>query len=672
MKNKGIKYWQEANQCYLMAAVRVVQEELECRRASLQDHNKKNNSKQSEVSYAQTELNKVGEDMPAPAALNTLCALFGLSSFERKILLLCAGMELDSSFTAQVASTQGDSNGSLPSFSLALAAFPDAHWSALSPNRPLRYWRLIELNIDRLITKSPLRIDERVLHYLVGVQQLDERLVGVVEPCFYKSELVPSHKELLDNIVQTYSSIVGDSTFPVIQLSGSEVIEKSTLARNVCTQLDLNLYTMSAYAIPNNLNEITELLRLWNRESALGAGALFLECDDIDTADAARLQSITKFCENIRGVIFISSRRWNPKLRRPGIIIDVHKPATSEQLILWNKSLNGQTGKLDGQLKKLVSQFNLSAHTIRLASAEVLEQFSKNEDKEKEPSEKLEDLLWSTCCAHTRPRLENLAQRIPLLATWDDLILPELQIKTLREIAMHVRQQSMVYGEWGFAAKSSRGLGISALFTGESGTGKTMASEVLANELHLDLYRIDLSQVVNKYIGETEKNLKRIFDAAEEGGAILLFDEADALFGKRSEVRDSHDRYANIEVSYLLQRMEAYRGLAILTTNMKTALDRAFLRRIRFVVQFPFPDASQRADIWRRIFPDDTPTETLEVRKLALLNITGGNIRNIALNAAFIAADKGESVRMSHISRAARSEYAKLEKQMSTTETGIW
>src|SRR5262249_50635455 len=160
-------------------------------------------------------------------------------------------------------------------------------------------------------------------------------------------------------------------------------------------------------------------------------------------------------------------------------------------------------------------------------------------------------------------------------------------------------------------AKGARGLGISALFAGASGTGKTMAAEVLANELRLDLYRIDLSQIVSKYIGETEKNLRRVFDAAEEGGAILLFDEADALFGKRSEVKDSHDRYANIEVSYLLQRMEAYRGLAILTTNMKNALDMAFMRRIRFIVQFPFPDMIQRVEIWQHIFPSSTPTDGL-------------------------------------------------------------
>jgi SpoVK/Ycf46/Vps4 family AAA+-type ATPase len=190
--------------------------------------------------------------------------------------------------------------------------------------------------------------------------------------------------------------------------------------------------------------------------------------------------------------------------------------------------------------------------------------------------------------------------------------------------------------------------------------------------LNLDLYRIDLSAVVSKYIGETEKNLRRVFDAAEEGGAILLFDEADALFGKRSEVKDSHDRYANIEVSYLLQRMEAYRGLAILTTNLKSALDTAFLRRIRFILQFPFPDATHRAEIWRRIFPGETPLGTLNFERLARLNVTGGNIRNIALNSAFLAADAKEPVCMTHLLRAAQAEYTKLEKSLTESEVGGW
>jgi len=249
-------------------------------------------------------------------------------------------------------------------------------------------------------------------------------------------------------------------------------------------------------------------------------------------------------------------------------------------------------------------------------------------------------------------------------------VLPEAQRQLLREIATQVRQRTKVYETWGFAEKGERGLGISALFAGSSGTGKTMAAEVLARELCLDLYRIDLSSVVSKYIGETEKNLRRVFDAAEEGGAILLFDEADALFGKRSEVKDSHDRYANIEVSYLLQRMESYRGLAILTTNMKSALDPAFLRRLRFIVQFPFPDAAQRAEIWRRIFPASTPTQELDLLKLSRLNVAGGNICNIAMNAAFLAAEANEPVRMKHLLRAARSEYMKLEKPLTESEIG--
>ena len=235
-----------------------------------------------------------------------------------------------------------------------------------------------------------------------------------------------------------------------------------------------------------------------------------------------------------------------------------------------------------------------------------------------------------------------------------------------------MRQQATVYDTWEFVTRGSNGLGISTLFAGPSGTGKTLAAEVLAHELRLDLYRIDLSQVVSKYIGETEKNLRQVFDAAEAGGAILLFDEADALFGKRSDVKDSHDRYANIEVSYLLQRMEAYRGLAILTTNLKTAIDTAFLRRLRFLVQFPFPNGVQRQEIWRRIFPVSLPTDGLDWERLAQLNITGGNIRTIALNGAFLAADEGTAVQMRHLLQSARTEYVKLEKTLTDAEVRGW
>ena len=282
------------------------------------------------------------------------------------------------------------------------------------------------------------------------------------------------------------------------------------------------------------------------------------------------------------------------------------------------------------------------------------------------------DDLWNACRSLARPKLEDLAQRIVPCATWDDLVLPDLQKQTLHQLAAQVRHRMQVYETWGFAAKGRRGLGVSALFTGASGTGKTMAAEVLARELRLDLYRIDLSAVVSKYIGETEKNLKQVFDAAEEGGVLLLFDEADALFGKRSEVRDSHDRYANIEVGYLLQRMEAYQGLAILTTNLKSSLDTAFQRRLRFTVNFPFPDAVQREAIWCKVFPEATPTNGLDHKKLSQLNVAGGNIRNIALNAAFLAAQSGTPVEMANLVEAAKLEAQKIERPLSDAEIRGW
>jgi len=664
--------WHEANQHYLMAALGVVREELERYRSCLDNQVTKNKSIRSESSIAQEKLKQAAKNLPAPAALDTLTALFGLSPFERNVLLMCAGMELDSTFATLFASTQGDRARPYPTFSLALAALPDAHWSALSPNAPLRFWRLIEVRTGEPLTKAPLRIDERILHYLAGISHMDEQLAGIVEPLFADGDLVPSHGKLADRLMGAWSQRAGKLALPVIQLCGDEVAGKRAIAAVACAKLGLNLSIMSAQALPSSPGELDALIRLWEREAALSASALFFDCNEMETSDAARLTLLNRFCERIKGMMIISSRGRNLTLQRPMIFLEVNKPTANEQHAVWKGSLGTQADKLDGQLETIVSQFNLSTQTIRFISSEALGNGATNGLEHGKSSNDLGNMLWDGCRMHTRPRLDDLAQRINPAATWDDIILPAWQKQTLKEIAIHVRQRNRVYEKWGFAAKSERGLGISALFTGESGTGKTMASEVLANELHLDLYRIDLSQVVNKYIGETEKNLRRVFDAAEEGGAILLFDEADSLFGKRSEVKDSHDRYANIEVSYLLQRMESYRGLAILTTNMKSALDKAFLRRIRFIVQFPFPDAAQRAQIWERIFPAATPTEGLDANKLARLNVAGGIIRNIALNAAFLAADEGEPVRMIHLSRAARGEYTKLEKPLSAAEIRGW
>jgi hypothetical protein len=419
--------------------------------------------------------------------------------------------------------------------------------------------------------------------------------------------------------------------------------------------------------IPSSANELDAFAHLWQRERVLaGIGVLVVEGDDDNNLGqnaSARGRDLARVVDRLDGPIVVCDRVGRRLGHRPAILIEVQHPLREEQRAAWRRALDGAA---DAAVDAIAAQFSLSLPAIETVAAEAGARSARDTANPNETP----DVAWDLCRMRLRARLEGLAQRVISAARWDQLVLPAAQMELLRGIVAQLRQRVTVYDRWGFGARSPRGLGITALFFGPSGTGKTLAAEVLANELRLDLYRIDLSSVVSKYIGETEANLRRVFDAAEESGAILLFDEADALFGKRSEVKDSHDRYANIEVSYLLQRMEAYRGLAILTTNMKSALDPAFLRRIRFIVQFPFPDEAERAAIWRRVFPPDTPTEGLDWGRLSALRIPGGNISNIALNAAFLAADAEEPVRMTHLIVATRSEYDKLERPLTLTELG--
>lgn len=664
--------WSEANQRYLMAAVGVVRAALEKHVAGSPAEDEPPAAEAPDAAgEADERLAAAVAAMPAPSALQTLCAMFGLSAFERNVLLLCAGVELDSGFASLCAEAQGDPAREFPSFSLGLAALPEAHWSAMSPASPLRYWRLIEVGSGPVMTRSQLHIDERILNYLTGVQHLDDRLAGFIAPLYEAGELVPSHQSMVHRIAALWRDSAG-GPLPIVQLCGVELTDMRAIAVAACSTLGLRVCLLSGQSLPVGASELDSLIRLWKREAGLSNSALLLECHELEATDAARAAAINRLIGSLDSPLIIShAERWRNQ-QKPLLTFEVRKPTAREQRDIWQAALKETPFNLNGEVGAIASQFDLSREKVFAARAVALGQTESIAAGNEESAAEFRKALWYACRTQARPRLDDLAQRIKPAASWRDLVLPDLQLQTLREVAVHVRQRVTVYETWGFEKKGARGLGISALFSGISGTGKTMAAEVLANELRLDLYRIDLSAVVSKYIGETEKNLRRVFDAAEEGGAILLFDEADALFGKRSEVKDSHDRYANIEVSYLLQRMEAYRGLAILTTNLKNALDPAFMRRIRFILQFPFPDAAQRAEIWRRIFPHETPTENLDTGKLSRLNVAGGNIRNIALNAAFLAADADEPVRMTHLLRAAQGEYTKLEKSLTDAEVGGW
>ncbi len=669
MSDVGNENWETANQRALASALAAVRGHLSHRIAQARD----------DAALPPAVQRMVDESLAAPGgesgappvspspppAFETLCERFHLSPFERDTLLLCAGMELDSSFALLCAAANGDANRPYPTFSLALAALPQAHWSALSLEGPLRRWRLIEFVtsgglVSAPLTTRPLRIDERALQYLTGIEQMDERLAAVIEPAPRPHRLVESHQELARRIASEWMRAVERLPLPVILLQGRDATEAAAIAAMACASVELNLRTLAAHNAPNNATERQTMIRLWERESVLGTSALLLDCSE-EEDEPSRGAAINDFIERVRGALIVFGRDRRELKHRRSVALEIPRPTAKERQSVWQSAMGDFVPRLNGHLAMVASQFNLSVPAIHAAAAEI--------QVDDDPPL---DRLWDACRRQARPRLESLAQRIEARATWDDLVLPDVQKQTLRDLLVQVRQRAKVYEEWGFGAKSARGYGVTALFAGASGTGKTMAAEALANELRLDLYRIDLSSVVSKYVGETEKNLRRVFDAAETGGAILLFDEADALFGKRSEVKDSHDRYANLEVSYLLQRMESYRGLAILTTNLKHALDAAFQRRLNFIVEFPFPDAAQRAEIWRRIFPQAVPTEGLDFERLAQLNVAGGNIRNIAIHAASLAAESKVTVRMKFLYLGAIVEYTKLEKILTELEAVKW
>ncbi|HEY3052525.1 MAG TPA: ATP-binding protein [Thermoanaerobaculia bacterium] len=599
-------------------------------------------------------------DAEAPPALQILGEKLGLSSFERDVVMLCAACEFDPEFPSLCAKAQGDPRRPWPTFMLALRALPNADCAALVPRAPLRYMRLVEIGPGESLMSSQLRIDERVLHFLSGVASMDERLQDLVQPVAPLSVLPASYRDIAERIIRVLRAGELDTQWPIVQLTGDATSTKPAVASIACGALGLRLHKLRATQIPATAVEREAFRRLWQREAILSDSALIVDADTMESAAAT-----LSFCAGIYGIVFLSCAQPLAIPDRDTQLIPIEKPGADEQEALWRHALGPLSASLNGELDAIVGDFPMDPARILATAGKVLC------DVEPAPGVNLAQRLHNACRIEVKPNLGTVAQQVRAVAAWSDIVLPDFQTSLLHEIVAHVRHRAHVYEHWGFGARTS-GLGITALFAGPSGTGKTLAAEILANELQLDLWRIDLSQVVSKWVGDTEKNIKTVFDAADNGGALLLFDEADALYGRRSEVRDSHDRLANIEVSYLLQRMETYRGLAILTTNMKSSLDSSFLRRIRFLVSFPFPDASLRARIWERVFPAGTPTEDIDTGKLARLTLSGGNIRNIALNAAFLAADAGEPVRMSHLLQSARSECNKLEKPLSQSEVAGW
>ena len=597
------------------------------------------------------------------SAYARLIRKFHLSPFERDVLLLTAGVEVDSSFARLVSDWHGDPARFRPTYAFALAILNQPHWSAISPDAVLRRGRLIRLGEGHGLVDTPLIIEEAVLHALNGLAGLDERLcpfASLVTPGFVS----PGQQAAAVKVAEAWCQQDANGPRPKVLLSTPDGNDASQIFAAACRALELTGFEIDVTALPADRGQVEDIVAIWERDAVLHDLALLVDAGTAETSERRRL--VTWMLDRLAGFVAIAGDR-SPASNRSSIVrIPIGEATVAEQTAVWEAALGPLAATLDGELGRITEQFRLPTHAIFEAASEL-------RAGESQAGTDIGARGWEICRRQARGGLDDLAQRLEPRGTWERLILPAAQVELLRSIARHARHRFEVYQRWGFRAQWSRGLGVTALFHGPSGVGKTYAAEVLANDLSLDLYRIDLSATISKYIGETEKNLRRVFDAAEQSGAILLFDEADALFGKRSEVSDSHDRYANLEVSYLLQRMEAYRGLAILTTNLKSALDLAFLRRIRFVVPFPFPSASERERIWRHIFPAEVPLDpVVDWSKLAALAVTGGNIANIALDAAFRAAHERSTVGMRHLLEAAHAECAKLEKPIADKETRGW
>ncbi len=637
----------------------------------------------------ETEVESIELTCQRSSALGALCSSFGLSCFERDVLVMLAMMNLDAGLPSIFLSAFSDGAPTVTFLKLLERFSHSTHFDQVffAPESPLRRWDLIKVSdnlssSDVALNARTLVLDDWVYLYLSGIQTLDTVLQGAIQSPNLERHLTLTAAQ--QNISEHASQQFGHC---LIQIWGIETDIKGSLARDIARSNGAHLFNLNANNIPHQSEALERFMVAWNRLARVTPdAALWINADDLSALDPAQFEhqarAISQFMLRCECPIILTTR--NPRAWGvPSVSFEVNKPSTSEQRELWkaymleHQRFQGlDLAQLDLNIANLASQFHFSGTMIERAVSEAFGQLEP-ETLPQETLERLQHHLWQASLTLTRPPLEGLTQRIAPAgsASWDRLVLPDNEANILKSMVAHINQRQKVFENWGWEADSSRGLGISALFSGSSGTGKTFSAEIIAKELGVDLQRIDLPSVVSKYIGESEKTLAKIFDAAEYGGSILLFDEADAVFGKRSEVKDSNDRYANLEVSYLLQRMESFRGLVILTTNQETSMDTAFLRRIRFIVRFPTPDKNARKLLWQTIFPTSTPTHHLDYDKLSQLEVSGGNIRNIALGAAFIAAasqDAATGVNMQHLLQSAQEEIRKLKRLPRSGELTAW
>lgn len=639
-----------------------------------------------------------GEESPPGSAgpvsrLAWLAEACGLSPFDLDLVLIALAPEIDLRYERLYAYLQDDVTRRRPSVDLALnllcpsAAEKLARRAHFASDAPLIKDGLLHLITDPAQLEPPLlahylKLDDQIVRLLLGTEGLDSRLTlfcQLVEPAVSLVDL-PLAEETKAGL-RTLVVQAREACQPLrFYFCGPRGMGKRRAAEAVAAETGTSLLVVDLLRAHATDADLGQAVRLVFREAWLHDAILYLEGLDTLLGEGRAVQHgrlVDALVEDAGITILAGARPWVPSGRDPIGVMTVRfpMPAFPRRRQCWEVGLAAAGLTFEArELDALAARFRLTAEQIAEA---VVTAYRRAEWRAAPHSlDGLPDArptmsdLFAAARALPCQDLTALAQKIEPVFGWDDIVLPEEALAQLREICQRVAFRQRVLAEWGFDRKLSLGKGVNALFTGPSGTGKTMAADIIANELGLDLYKIDLSGVVSKYIGETEKNLDRVFAAAENANAILFFDEADALFGKRSEVRDSHDRYANIEISYLLQKMEQYDGIAILATNLGKNLDEAFPRRLAFTVHFPFPEEPERRRIWTRIWPAETPlSDDVDLNFLAhQFKLSGGNIKNIALAAAFLAAADGGAVTMAHLFHATRREYEKLGKVLSAAE----
>jgi SpoVK/Ycf46/Vps4 family AAA+-type ATPase len=619
-------------------------------------------------------------------ALPHLARLLGLSPFEYRVVVICLAPELDRKYDKLYAYLQDDITRKRPSVDLVLDLLCDdrerrrAGRAALTGQGTLVQAGIVQEVGDPASPSGSselarfLALDARILSFLLDDGSLDARLLGLVrvdDPAAARGisggSVDPEIEERTVRLVERgMVQRLADRRPLALYLHGPYGAGRRQLALRVCEALGCRLLALDVPSLLQRGADVERLLALTFREALLTHAVVYLEDAETLLAEEAHAQLTTvarMMVEQAPLLLLAGERpRGRPRAFRDLLFhsVELPLPEPARREAVWRDSLAPYSAP-EAWAADLARRFRLTPGQIRDAvSAAALEVLARKEPTQLELCD-----LSRAARRQSQHRLGELAMRIEPRAIWEDLILPADRLAQLRELCSQVRYQHDVFDQWGFGRKSSRSRGVSALFSGPPGTGKTLAVEVMAGELELELYKVDLSGVVSKYIGETEKNLSRIFQEAETSNSILFFDEADALFGRRTKVSDAHDRYANIETSYLLQRMEAYDGIVVLATNLRENMDDAFTRRIRFVVDFPFPDAESRRRIWAGHFPSQAPVGSdIDLDYLAReLKIAGGTIRNIVLNAAFLAADNGRSIDMRHVSHAVRREFEKMGKR---------